>query len=601
MAKNLQPLTIREQYRLFSRLFSEHVHKRRRAFAIATFWIVASSLSLGAVAWLTRSVVNNVFINNEPKAMATISVAIAGVFFIRGITEYNSAVHLARIGASIRAERHMEMIKAILHSRMKVLRAESAAKHSAKINRLSLAASSAVMLICTNLFSNLLTLLVLTGVMIYQQPFLSLTALVVSPLAILLLRRLSAKIGSIGKDEAALDGAVIGLAAEAIGGVVIVKSFQIEDKVTADIEKAVRKREARSNTVKRLIAASGPIMETLGGLVIVAAIVMTGRNIASGDQTPGAIASFIVAFMLAYAPAKKLATFNQRLTRLARHIETMYRMMETAVSEEEVRLQSNDRLEPNRERVEHAIPLGEVSTITFKDVSYSYTAGHIALSTVSFSVKKGENIAIVGRSGSGKTTIANLLLGFENNFEGNITINDLDIREIPVSFLRQTISLVTQDTFLFEGTIKNNVTLGKPEATVEEIEVAVRMAGVDDFTKSLPNGLDTKLSPNGGNLSGGQRQRITIARALLKSAPIVIWDEATSALDVETQTYINESCLKAFSGRIQLIISHRQQSAELADKVLFLEHGKVIGFGNHQLLMEEIPAYSRLWGEIEHE
>lgn len=572
------------------RLVRETLLPRKLIFFFAILFMAIGAISTAAVAWLTRTIVNSIFLTGDQIAIVFVSLAIAAMFFLRGISEYFTQVTLGRIRASIASELQIKQYNHTVRRRMGDIRAQSAAKIAAQINWCSSAAANAVLLISTNLVKNLLTLILLGAVMIYQQPVLSLAAVIVGPIALIFLQRLNQRIHNLAKDENALEGGVIATVTEAVSGAAIIKSFQAERFATQSVSRSAKQREKRFNEINLIMARTSPIMETIGGLIIVLVILYSGsKTVAGSSQTPGELVSFITAFMLAYAPAKKLSAFNLQLTRLFKPISSMYNSMDNDVTEE---------VEYQAENSQNRLSLSENSGlgIVFENVSFSYVKGSPALIDVSFDIKPGENIALVGRSGSGKTTIVNLLLGFERASSGTIRINGIPIDEIPLAELRRNITLVTQDTFLFEDTIRNNIVLGDENATDEKVAQVAEAARVMEFARELPLGLETEIGSLGTSLSGGQRQRVAIARAMLRSAPIVIWDEATSALDGNTETEINVHSKEMFQERTQLSISHRPRTAESADRVIFLEKGHVKSVATHKKLLSTDPAYKQLWG-----
>lgn len=595
--KNRAVLSANEKTALMKRLLREALVPRKKLFAIAVLAMLVGSASTAMVAWLTRSVVNSVFVSGGGVEIVAVAGSIALIFFMRGMSDYVASVSLGKIRAGITSEYLMKQFNKIIRSKMSLLRAKSGARTATKVNRQAGAAANAVMLVSTNLIKNTLTVVFLTAVMVYQQPILSLAAVIVAPIALIFLLRLNSRIGELAKQETAIEGGVIASLAEAMDGAAVVKSFQIEDRAGETVKAAADKREDRINTINRIMSANSPIMETFGGLVIVLVLLYASTQSLSTDQTPGGLVSFIIAFMLAYAPAKKLSSFNLQLTRVSRKVSRMYGELDSADSGEEEMLEK-----PEGENAGTSAPVvltGENSSgslIEFKDVTFSYVSGSPALRNVSFTINPGERVAIVGPSGAGKTSIVNLLLGFEHHSSGTIEINHLPISQIPVAELRRNITLVSQETFLFEDTLRNNIAVGNKDASPEQIAEVIERARISDFLKEMPDGLDTEIGSLGGKLSGGQRQRVSIARAMLKPAPIVIWDEATSALDGNTEMEINQSASKVFAGRTQLFISHRINTAENSEKVIFLENGRVKAVSTHKKLLKESADYNNLWG-----
>jgi len=428
--QSYKALSFQEKMALVRRLLRELLAPRKGLLIFGLFWIVMTALLTALVAWLTRSLIDSVFLSNDQSAIYASGIAIGLVFVVKGIAEYLSAVAMGRLRTSMISELQMRLFRNTIHSRMGRLRATSAAKRATIINRFATASSSLVMLVSSSLVKSLLTVLFLAAVMIYQQPLLSLAAILIAPVAIFALRRLNRQISDLAKNEDMVEGAVIATIAEPIDGIAVVKSFQIEGQVTQSVRKAVKHREERLNALNRIMATNSPVMETLGGLVIVLTILYAGMNVAASGQTPGDIASFIIAFLLAYAPAKKLSAFNLQLTRFSRPASMMYRQLDNAKLEE----LGFDGDKPTK--IDNQAGSNGVA-LAFEKVGYSYSRGVPALKQVSFKIEPGETVAIVGRSGSGKTTIARLLLGFETLRRGRIEIGGRPISELSLAELRQ--------------------------------------------------------------------------------------------------------------------------------------------------------------------
>ncbi|MEM7070016.1 MAG: ABC transporter ATP-binding protein [Pseudomonadota bacterium] len=554
----------------------------------AVVWMLVGAAATALIAWLTRSMINTVFLDGSARALWGVSILVAGAFAMRGFAEYFQRTTLQVVSASMSAQLQMRMFRRLINTNMNTLTVESPTRVAAKITRFSGAASGLVLLIATNLVKNILTLVALGAVMVFQNPVLSAATLVVVPLAVFLLSRANKAIKKLTATEDNLAGAAVSAMSEGFAGAAVIKSFQIEEEVSNKVHDAIIKQRERAIKISRIVAASSPIMEVCGALFIVLVLVYTGLQSQAEGAEPGQFVAFIAAFFLAYAPAKSLAGFRLNLTRMIARVENMYTLLDEAIPE----------LDPEDAALEqHAglLRYEDVPKIEFKGVDFNYSAKIAALKEVSFVIEPGSKVAVVGRSGSGKTTIAKLLLKFIEPTNGNILIGGQDISEMSVTELRTNISYVGQEVFLFEGNIWENIALGDLNASDEEILEAARIAQVVEFAGEGQGMLNYMVKHGGINLSGGQRQRIAIARAIIKQAPILLWDEATSALDEITRSVVESAVDEGFKNKTIVTISHNKTALKNSDKVLFLEDGKIVGFDDKETLLDTSKRYQEFF------
>jgi ATP-binding cassette subfamily B protein len=380
---------------------------------------------------------------------------------------------------------------------------------------------------------------------------------------------------------------VIAATQETVSGIRVIKAFSLEKTIQSGLEKSARTVEARLNAITRRKAAVSPLMETLGGVSIGAVIFYAGWQTINNGKTPGEFMAFITAFLLAYEPAKRLAGFNVAIQRASNRARMVFDLLD------------DDNVETNKP---DATVLENVAgEVTFHDVSFRYKDKKEVLSGVSFSAKPNTSTAIVGPSGAGKTTCFGLIQRLFHPSNGHVTVDGQDISNVTFESLRANIALVTQDTFLFTGTIRDNIAQGNLNASDEKISIAAEAALVNEFANSLPNGLDSQVGEGAVTLSGGQKQRIAIARAILKDAPILLLDEATSALDNESDRLVREALSKLKEGRTTIIIAHRLSTVIDCDAIYYLNNGQVLESGTHSSLMEAKGEYYKLFNSSDTE
>jgi ATP-binding cassette subfamily B protein len=369
---------------------------------------------------------------------------------------------------------------------------------------------------------------------------------------------------------------------ETAQGVRIVKAFQMEGQQRRRMHQGIEAVERMGNRMVAVQATMNGLVEALAGLAIGSVVLYAGwRNLAFGE-TPGQFFAFIAALLMASDPLRRLSRLQLQLTAAAAGARAMYDLLDLPPSEPPAPSAAPDL----------AVRGGE---IRFEQVRFSYKPGTPVLAGLDLVAPAGRTTALVGASGGGKTTVLNLLQRFWTPHSGRILIDGQDVAEVSLASLRRRIALVSQDVFLFDGTIRDNIRAGRPEASEEEITEAARAAHADDFIRALPNAYDTSVGELGGQVSGGQRQRIALARAFLKDAPVVLLDEPTSALDSETERVIQRALDGLGAGRTTLVIAHRLATVLRADLIHVVDGGRVVESGSHRDLMRAGGAYARLY------
>jgi ATP-binding cassette, subfamily B, bacterial MsbA len=552
-------------------------HKQRFLIAVASMILVGGATS--AIAWLSRSMVNNIFVHGDQNAVWLVGLAIMAAFAVKGIASYSQTVLMGTIGCNIVAELQQVQFQKLVRLKLMDYGTHPGAAVSKAIQS-ARSARNAIVLVTTNLVRDLFTVICLLGVMVFQDPFMSIFAFLFAPLIVWVVARIIKETKRLTQSEADMIAGLNVLGTEALQGIRIVKSFNLESVMDNKIGKAIAKMEGRQAKLIRVSSLTGPMFDIVAGLTIGLFIFYAGWQTLNFGKTPGEFMAFITAFLLAYDPAKRLGNLNVQLQREMVGVKRLFALI--------------DEKEPE---VSHGSVVlhCQGGAVSFDDVAFSYRAGTPAVQNLSLSIGPGEKIAIVGRSGAGKSTLMNLLLGMYQPNSGRVMIDGIDIATVTLDSLRASISYVSQETFLFSGTVRDNIAFGKPDATDAEVLAALDASHAKDFVEALPEGINTHIGANGSSLSGGQRQRISIARAFLKDAPILLLDEATSALDGETERYIQDALAMLSEGRTTIVIAHRLSTIRACDRVVIMDGGHIVAEGTHAELEAGSELYHRLF------
>ncbi len=510
-----------------------------------------------------------------------VAMAIIIVFFIKGACQYGSSVILSKIGNNIVARQQRRIGSHILDQSLTFF---VHFPSSDLITRISQAANSArdVMNLLMTRVQDVFTAIALLVTMFLVDWRLSCVALLIIAPVTITLSGVVRRIRKIARSSFLGIVNVIAAIQEAIIGNKLIKAYNLEPHMKQRLDLAITAVENLQNKMAVVSNRTSPIMETMGGIVIAAIVFYGGyRNLIQG-QSAASLMSFLTAVLLAYEPIKRIARANVALHTSLIGVEMLYSLLDSDYSNPDVP-------DANPIRVEKG-------DITLRDVTFSYRPGHPVLRDVSLNCPGGQVTALVGPSGSGKSTIFNLIERFYRPDSGVFEIDGQDINAHTTVSLRAQLSLVSQDTFLFSDTLRNNIRLARQDATDQEIEDAARAAYAHDFIVEQPQGYDTQVGENGGNLSGGQRQRISIARAFLKNAPILLLDEATSALDSESEQQIQLAFDRLMQGRTTIVIAHRFSTIRNAGKIHVMENGRLVASGSHQeLIGDQQSLYAHLY------
>ena len=566
------------------RLIKETIPKRKKIITASILCMVGVSVFTAALAYTTKLIVNDVFVAKDAGAAIEVAIIVIFVSFSKSLFHYGNAVLQTVLNRSISSFYQKEAFQKTLRREISFFNGKHASDHMAQIRLYGMAAGQAVTAICSRFLTEVLTLVALFVVMFLQDTLMTLYSIAIIPIIFGLVSFLSRKIRKVAKEETDLSGHYFATGSEALAGVRTVKSYNLERKSIEKFNSSVDALEDRIFGISKVTAATHPIMEFLGGLVLGVFVIYAAWQTITYGKTPGEFTAFITAFLLAYQPASKISKLWVELQKSLTQSFFMFRLIDTkpkSVSCGNKSLQSGN------------------GSVNFSDVSFGYENDEVSINKVSFNLQPGDKVAIVGKSGAGKSTLVDLILGFYSPTDGMIEIGTMDISSISPMDLKNHIAFISQDVFLFDDTIEENIKDGFAGASQEEIIAAVMSAQVDGFAKDFPLGLQTRVGANGSNLSGGQKQRVAIARGLLKKASIYIFDEATSALDVENEREIMTALLKTLKNETVIFVTHRPALFEYVDKVLMLEKGRMVGFDRPSKIDKTSTEFRELFGVLQ--
>ena len=556
-------------------------------YAVAAVFLVAIAATTAFYAWLMRDIVNELLYKQRFDLLFFICGAIIAAFTIRGLATYGQAVVLARIGNNLVARYQRRIFDHLMKLGIDFFNDNRSGHLAAQINQNVNGIRDLLGMTLTSIARDGVSLLGLVAVMVIQDPLLSLVILVFGPPLIYAVNYLMRRLRRITRESVEINSRLIGAMQEAVQGIAIVKAFTMEDQLSRKMSALVDGAEERANKIARVSERVSPIAEVLAGFAIAGVIAYAGYMAAYYNQPPGGVVAFITALLLAYDPARRLARVQVGLERSLVNARMIYEILDREPRQGDV---------PGASDI--AVSAGEVR---FDNISFGYARDLPVLTRVGFAAAAGRTTAIVGASGAGKTTLVALLQRFYDLDGGRILIDGQDIATVTKSSLRRSIAYVSQQPYLFEGSIRDNIRYGREDATDAEIEAAARLAQADGFIREQARGYDTPVGENGATLSGGQRQRISIARAIVRNAPILLLDEATSALDNESEARVQEALATVMKGRTTIVIAHRLSTVIGADHIVVLEQGRVVEQGTHRMLMADAHGvyarYHRMQGD----
>ncbi len=544
--------------------------------------MIALAAIKNAVIYVSGPVIQGIFVNKDMNMLRLIVIGLPGLFLLRMLVEYTNAYLMSWVGQKavqdIRADlfRHIHRLSIEFYWRKR-----SSDVMSRVINDLN-NVQSTVQFIPLYGIRDVLTVIACIAVLFYINWRLALVSLVMLPLVAVILGVLGRKMRKASSESNVIVGEISHKFQESLQGMTVVKAFNYEEQAIAKFKVSNDDYFAKMMRYLRATAMSGPIMEFLSGLVLLAIVYMSGKAIYNGTMTTAHFFSFLTGYITAYVPLKNIANLNSKLQQGMAAWERIYQILEEKPA---VIIKASTK---NIEKLD--------GKIEFKGVNYKYPSRDTqVLKDLSFTINPGEVAAFVGPSGSGKTTIVHLLLRFFDPLSGRVEVDGHDMLDLDTRDLRTHMGLVTQDTILFDDTVYNNITIGLPGASLDEVIDAAKAADAHAFITAMPQGYDTVLGERGVKLSGGQRQRLAIARAIIKKPRILLLDEATSNLDTASEQAVQGAIERIVGGRTVVMVAHRLSTVKNADKIFVLRKGELAEIGTHEELLKLGGVYKGLY------
>ncbi|UVT19406.1 MAG: lipid A export permease/ATP-binding protein MsbA [Nitrospira sp.] len=547
------------------------------AFACSALVAVLS----GAYAWLARPVLDDIFIEKNEQMLMVLPLALFGIATLKAVFSYGVGYLMAYVGNRVVADIRQELFQQLMRMSVGFHDANTSGRLVSRVvNDVGMMANAASSVV-KDIFQNGLTFLAMIGVILYQNWKLAGLSLIVIPLSALTMVRVGRRLKRLATSGQEQLGDMSSTLQETLSGIRMVKAFGRED---AEAERfAERNRKVLSTTLKsnQVWSIGHSQMEVIGVIGVATIIWYGGYLVINGSMTPGAFFSFMAAMFMAYTPIKKLSGSNNLIQQALAAAERVFDVLDLDTE------QSHDH---------GTLPLTRIKdSIEFQNVSLRYENHTIqALADIDLSIRVGEVVALVGSSGSGKTTLVSLLPRFYEPTAGRILLDGVPLSSYELKSLRAHIGIVSQETILFDDTIRNNIAFGRTDASQAEVEQAATLAYAHDFILRSPEGYDTIIGERGVKLSGGERQRLAIARAILRDPPVMILDEATSALDTESERIVQLALANLMKNRTTLVIAHRLSTIQNADRIVVLDRGTIVEMGSHETLLQQGGVYRRL-------
>jgi subfamily B ATP-binding cassette protein MsbA len=567
---------------IIKKLYNDYTKSFLPKILISVFFSLFVAASTSSIAWLLDPAIKKIFIEKDQTLILLIPAAIVVAFATKGISLYFAKTILIKVGQEVTKILQLQLMKSIIKADAEIVDKKHSGKFISHLNFDIGMMTNLVSTVILNIAKDTLTLLGLIGVMFYQNWKLAVFAMIMIPLASYAAKSLGKRIGKVTTQAQESAGILTTYMLEIFKNHKIIKIFQKENYEFSRAEKNINNLKDKLIKTAIVMVRASPIMETLTGIMIAGLIYYSGNLIIKQELNINNFFSFLAAMMLAYQPVRSLATLNMAINQ---GLSAAKRILPLIEQKNKISEKANaDNLN---------ISNGEIS---FKNINFKYNKEEKdVLESINFKIAGGEMTSLVGHSGAGKTTILNLIPRFYDKESGDILIDNQSIYNVKLSSLRKNISLVNQDTTLFDDTIKNNIAYANLDSSEEEILKAAKLSHCLEFIDKLPKKFDTMIGENGARLSGGEKQRLSIARAMLKKSKIILLDEATSSLDAETESKIQEAIKLLTKNRTTLVIAHRLSTIMNSKTICVVDKGKIVAEGNHQELVKSSEIYKTFY------
>ena len=569
--------------KIFKRLYKNYTSKFISKIILAAFFSVIVAASTSATAWLLDPAIEKIFINKDQTLIILIPLAIIIAFSAKGISLYYAKLIMINVSEEVKKMLQTDMLKSFIKADTEIIENKHSGKYISNLNFDVMQITRLLSEAYLSIFKDGLTLVGLLCVMFFQNWKLSLIAIIMIPLATITAKILGKRMGKVTTQAQEKSGDLNRYLIDLFKNHKIIKIFQRENFEKSRSEKFVNDLKEKSAKIAAVYIRSAPIMEILTGVMIAALIFYSGKLIISGELAINNFFSFLAAMMLAYQPVKTLTKVN---VAISQGFSAAERILPIIDIENEINL--------NEQGEKLTI---EEGNIVLDNINFSYKSNpeNKVLQNISVKFTGGKMTALVGHSGSGKSTLLNMIPRIYLPTSGNIYFDNQDISKVKLMSLRNQISIVDQNTTLFDDTVFNNIKYARPDANKEDIFEAAKLSMCDEFINNLENGFETMIGENGVRLSGGEKQRLSIARAFLKNSRIILLDEATSSLDSDTEEKIQKALDKLTINKTTIVIAHRLSTILNSDNIYVVDNGKIIDSGKHDELLDKSKIYKNYY------
>ena len=568
---------------ILKRLFKDYTKNFLNKIFLAVFFSILVAISTSATAWLLDPAIEKIFINKDQTLIFVIPILIIIAFSTKGISLYIAKTLMIKVAEEVKKKLQINMLSSFINADTEYIENRHSGKYISNINFDVNQITGMLSTSFLNFFKDGLTLVGLLVVMFIQNWILSLIALIMIPLASITAKRLGKRMAKVATEAQERSGDLSKYLIDLFNNHKIIKIFQRENFEYERSEKFVNELKEKSIKIATILIRATPIMEVLTGTMIAILIYYSGKMIISGQLSINNFFSFLAAMMLAYQPVKSLATIN---IGVGQGLSAAKRILPIIDIQNKINKNENEK---NLNLIN--------GTITFNNVNFNYLSNedNEVLKNINFEISGGKMIALVGYSGSGKSTLLNLIPRIYDSTSGDIFIDGQSIKKVNLDSLRKEISIVDQNTTLFDDTVYNNIKYAKPDTSEEEIYKAAELSMCLDFVNNLEKKFETIIGENGVKLSGGEKQRLSIARAFLKNSKIILLDEATSSLDSDTEDKIQKALNILTSNKTTVVIAHRLSTILNSDKIYVMDKGAVVDSGKHEELLKDSEIYKNFY------